>query len=380
MTRPPSTGLVSRRRFLQWSGLTLAAAPLGGVSASRSPESETLAEREHEARFYEKLHGGAVRCGLCPWGCVVPPGGRGRCRVRENRGGRYVTLVYGRPVARNNDPIEKKPFFHVYPGSRAYSIATVGCNFVCKFCQNWDISQAAPEQARVPFVPPEAIAAEAARQQCRTIAYTYSEPTIFFEYMLDCARAARDAGLGNVLVSNGFIADAPLRELCKVMTAIKVDFKAFSDSFYRDVCSGEREPVLATLKRLKDSGVWFEMVVLIIPTLNDRRDEIRRMCDWILRELGPDVPLHFTRFHPAYRLLNLPPTPTATLEQARALARQAGCRYVYTGNMPGGAGENTDCPQCGARVVNRYGHLVLSDSLKDGKCPACGAAIPGVWF
>jgi pyruvate formate lyase activating enzyme len=299
--------------------------------------------------------------------------------VRENRQGKYYSLVYGRPCVTNNDPIEKKPFFHVYPGSKAFSIATVGCNIECKFCQNWDISQAKPEDVSAPFRSPEDIVALALTQKVKTIAYTYSEPVVFTEYILDCAKAAKEAGLGNVIVSNGFFNEKPLKEWCSVATAIKIDFKAFSQKFYEETCSGQLQPVLDTLKRLAGSGIWFEIVVLIIPTLNDDMDEIKRMSAWIVKELGPNVPIHFTRFHPDYKLRNLPTTPPATLEKARQTAMKEGCNFVYTGNMPGAEGENTYCPTCKAVVVQRHGMAMLSNELKDGKCRKCGTVIPGVW-
>ena len=369
---------LSRRDFLKAAGALAASAAV----CPRLLDAEQFADRSpHEARYYDVLDGNAVRCGLCPWGCVVPDGGRGRCGVRENRGGRYFSLVYGFPVALNNDPIEKKPFFHVYPQSRAFSIATVGCNIHCKFCQNWDISQAKPEDARVEFRAPEDIVrmALALKEKPRTIAYTYSEPTIFFEYMADCAKAARSAGLGNVVVSNGFIAEAPLKELCSLVTAIKIDFKAFNDRFYEEICEGRLGPVKETLKRLAGSGVWFEIVVLTIPTLNDNLDEIRRMAAWISKELGPNVPLHFTRFHPDYKLRNLPPTPVETLTEAREAAMAEGCNFVYTGNAPGEGGQNTFCPSCKAVVIDRYGFSSRAVGLRNGRCARCGAPIPGVW-
>jgi pyruvate formate lyase activating enzyme len=366
-------GFLTRREFLATAGMAIAGSSL---ARDASPPGETAAR---EAGYYEKLDGNAVRCCLCPWQCMVTDGKRGKCRVRENRGGRYYSLVYGYPCTTNNDPIEKKPFFHVYPGSRALSIATVGCNIACKFCQNWDISQARPEDVRPVYLPPRKIVEQALAAKARAVAYTYSEPTIFFEYMLDCARAAKEAGLGNVVVSNGFIAEKPLKDLCSVVTAVKIDFKAFTEKFYADVCGGELQPVLESLKRLAGSGVWFEMVVLVIPTLNDDMDDIKRMSAWIVRELGPNVPLHFTRFHPAYRLNNLPPTPPRTLELARKTAMDAGCRFVYGGNLPGYEGENTYCPQCKTCVLDRYHFTLESNALKDGACPKCGTAIPGVW-
>jgi len=332
-----------------------------------------------EARYYEKLDDNKIKCTLCPWNCVVEKGERGLCEVRENKGGKYYSLVYGHPCSINVDPIEKKPFFHVYPGSTAFSLATVGCNIDCKFCQNWEIAQTNPDNIQTRYVPPEDIAEMASKSGARTVAYTYSEPTIFFEYMTDCARAAKDKKLGNVMVSNGFISEEPLKKLCDLMTAIKVDLKAFTEKFYRETCAGQLQPVLNTLKRIADSGTWLEIVVLIIPTLNDGMDEIKRMSAWIVKELGPNVPLHFTRFHPAYKMRNLPPTPIKTLHSAREKAMEEGCRFVYTGNMPGGEGENTFCPKCKTLLLDRYGHAIIEDFIKTGKCHKCGTKIPGIW-
>jgi pyruvate formate lyase activating enzyme len=333
----------------------------------------------HEASFYDKLGDGKIQCTLCPWNCTVPPGKRGHCEVRENRDGKYYSLIYGRPCARHNDPIEKKPFYHVYPGSKSYSIATVGCNIDCKFCQNWEISQALPEQITTRYFSPEQIARLAKDNGSKTVAYTYTEPTIFFEYMVDCAKAAKDLGIGNVVVSNGFIEEKPLKELCSIMTAIKIDLKAFSQSFYGKQCGGRLEPVKDTLKTLSESDIWYEIVVLLIPTLNDNMDEIKEMSAWIAKELGQDVPIHFTRFYPQYKIRNLPPTPPNILNKARRVAMAEGLNYVYGGNMPGIKGENTYCPQCGELAVNRYGHSVLVNHLKNGKCKKCGKTIPGVW-
>jgi len=358
---------VTRRDFLQQSAAA-AAAPLIATPALR------------EALFYEPAGTGrAVHCTLCPRGCVVPDRKRGYCRVRENRGGRYVTLVYGRPCAINNDPIEKKPFFHVYPGSKSLSIATVGCNMACKFCQNWDISQANPDRIRPAFRSPGDIVQAARNKKSRTIAFTYSEPTIFYEYMLDIARAAKDAGIGSVVVSNGFINREPLQALLPFLTAYKVDLKAFSQDFYGNVCDGRLREVLNTLKRIADSDVWLEIVVLVIPALNDDPDEIKRMAAWIVKELGPDVPVHFTRFHPQYKLRNLPRTPIKTIHRCRVIAEREGCHFAYGGNMPGAGGESTSCPKCGTHVIDRYGHGVMQNTIRGGKCPKCGTMIPGVW-
>ncbi|MCK5801643.1 MAG: AmmeMemoRadiSam system radical SAM enzyme [Lentisphaeria bacterium] len=364
----------TRRDFLCGVGLTAAGLAVGSVHGQPAP-----APSPHEASFYEPLGNGELQCTLCPWQCVVKEGQRGKCGVRENRNGRYYTLVYGRPCAINNDPIEKKPFFHVYPRSKALSIATVGCNIRCSFCQNWEISQSAPEDVRVRFMKPEEIVKIAADRKSRAIAYTYSEPTIFYEYMVDCAAQAKSAGIGNVMVSNGFISKEPLKKLCNLMTAIKIDLKAFTQEFYGKVCQGRLRPVQETLKRISESGVWLEIVVLIIPTLNDGTEEIKRMAGWIVENLGADVPLHFTRFHPAYKLRNLPPTPVKTLRRVRQIAIEQGCHFVYSGNIPGMDSEDTTCPTCKALIIDRHGHSVLSNHLQDGKCPKCGAVIPGVW-
>jgi pyruvate formate lyase activating enzyme len=368
---------ISRRDFLRGGIAAVAACPLLPLFA----QSETPGKKDTRktASYYEALPDREVRCTLCPWQCRVPPGRRGRCGVRENQDGRYVSLVYGRAVTTHTDPVEKKPFFHVYPGSQAFSIATAGCNFDCTFCQNWDISQATPEQIPVPFTSPDEIADKAREQKARAVAYTYSEPTIFFEYMRDCAKAARERGLANLMISNGFIAAEPLAELCKLMTAIKVDFKAFSPDFYRQVCSGELQPVLDTLRRIHDAGVWLEVVNLVIPTLNDPMDDIKRMAAWLVKQAGPDVPLHFTRFHASYKIRNLPPTPIQTLVRARETAMAEGCRFVYTGNYPGNEGEHTSCPACRKLLVKRYGLTAPEVFIVNGKCPACQAAIPGRW-
>ncbi|MFO7871583.1 MAG: AmmeMemoRadiSam system radical SAM enzyme [Kiritimatiellia bacterium] len=369
---------VSRRDFIR-------AATAAGLSVPALTASAALPSTPElrEARHYMKLGNNMVRCTLCPWQCMVAPGKRGNCGVRENRNGRYYTLVYGHPCSRHNDPIEKKPLFHVYPGSMAYSIATVGCNIHCKFCQNWEISQyqkSHPDKvADFPFVSPDQIAQSAARHNSKTVAYTYSEPTIFYEYMMDCAKAARERGIGNVVISNGFISKEPLRKLCEVMTAVKIDLKAFSQQFYAGLCGGLMKPVLDTLKTLADSGIWFEIVVLVIPTKNDGAEEIKRMAGWIVENLGADVPLHFTRFHPTYKITNLPATPPRTLALARETAMKQGCRFVYTGNLPGAEAETTFCPECRRPVIKRHGMMTLSEDLKEGRCPHCAAVIPGVW-
>ncbi len=316
---------------------------------------------------------------LCPRECHVAELERGYCGVRENVRGEYQTLVYGALCSANVDPIEKKPLFHFRPGTKAFSIATAGCNMECKFCQNWRISQFRPEQVESTPVTPARLVAACQSSGCPTIAYTYSEPVIFYEYMHDTAKLARESGIGSVMISNGYIQEAPLRQLCHHLSAVKIDFKAFTQKFYADSCDGELKPVLATLETLKDIGIWFEMVVLIIPTLNDSAAEIREMSEWVVAHLGPDVPMHFTRFHPTYRVTNLPSTPVKTIERCRQIALDAGVRYVYAGNVPMHPGENTYCHGCGHDLIRRIGFRVAANNMKAGHCPKCGTKIPGVW-
>jgi pyruvate formate lyase activating enzyme len=277
------------------------------------------------------------------------------------------------------DPIEKKPLSHFLPGSKALSIATAGCNVECKFCQNWEISQFRPEQIRDMNLQPEMLVSEALHRGIESIAFTYSEPVIFYEYMHDTARLAKKKGVASVMISNGYIKEKPMTQLCKHLSAVKIDLKAFTEKFYQDICSGKLQPVLDTLKLLKKNGMWFEIVVLIIPTLNDSEKEISEMCAWVFHELGPGVPIHFSRFHPTYKIKNLPPTPVSTLTRAREIALAAGLHYPYIGNVPGHDGESTYCPCCKKLVVRRLGYRVPEIAIKNGKCKYCGCVIPGVW-
>ena len=332
-----------------------------------------------EAAYYEKLPNRKIKCVLCPRECVIDDRERGYCGVRENRGGVYYTLVHSRVCSVNADPIEKKPFFHFLPGAAAFSIATAGCNVNCKMCQNWEISQVRPEQAQSLYLPPAQVAAAARRNRCRAVAYTYSEPVVFYEYMLDAAKACRAAGLRNVVVTGGYIRQEPLRELCRHVDAIKVDLKAFSQKFYREVVGGELKPVLDALVTMRKLGMWSEIVYLVIPTLNDSDAEFRALAKWIRANLGGDAPLHFSRFHPEYLLKNLPPTPLATLERAKAAADAEGLHYVYLGNVPGHPGEKTYCPKCRRVLVDREGFLVKSVNIDKGLCRYCRQPIAGVW-
>ncbi|HUX00166.1 MAG: AmmeMemoRadiSam system radical SAM enzyme [Phycisphaerae bacterium] len=333
----------------------------------------------HDAMWFERLPDKAVRCTLCPRECVVADVERGYCGVRENRGGDYKTLVYGNLCSTNVDPIEKKPLFHYLPGTVALSVATAGCNMECKFCQNWEISQFRPEQVPSVLVPPENLVRAAQARGIQTIAYTYSEPVVFYEYMHDTAAAGRAAGVGSVMISNGYINEPAIRKLCEHLTAVKVDLKAFTEKFYEDACAGRLAPVLGTLEVLADIGIHTEVVVLLVPTLNDSAAEVGRMTKWLVKALGPDVPVHFSRFHPTYRMKNLPPTPMETLERARKVALDAGLHYVYLGNVPFHEAESTYCPSCAKTVIGRVGYRVEATGLKDGACASCGMKIPGVW-
>ncbi|MCP4606611.1 MAG: AmmeMemoRadiSam system radical SAM enzyme [Proteobacteria bacterium] len=334
---------------------------------------------KHRALHWEDAKNKRIRCLLCPRECVVADRERGTCGVRENLDGVYYTLVHSNPCSLNNDPIEKKPLFHFRPGTKAFSIATAGCNIECRFCQNWQISQFRPEQVQSREASPEQVVYHARRLGSRSIAFTYSEPVIFYEYMRDICLAAEGTGIGRVMISNGYITEKPLKDLLPHMDAIKIDFKAFSESFYRDVCSAHLRPVLDTLVRIREAGVWLEMVMLVVPTLNDDVSELKAMCRWIMQKLGPDVPIHFTRFHPMYKIKNLPPTPVRTLEKARKIAVDAGLHFAYAGNVPGHPGENTNCPACGKTLIKRDGYFIEKNQIKDGGCPFCNAKIAGVW-
>jgi len=352
--------------------------PFGGAGMAAVAAKGNLSD--HEAMFYEKLPEGKARCGICPRACVISDGERGWCGTRENRRGVYKTLVYGKACSAHIDPIEKKPLYHYLPGTTALSVATAGCNFECKFCQNWEISQVRPEQIPATDLPPKRLVAIAKARRGPTLAFTYSEPTVFYEYVHDGARLGRAAGIGSTIISNGYMQEKPFRQLCQHLTAVKVDFKAFSDEFYRNICRGTLKPVLDTLVTARKIGIHLEIVVLVIPTLNDGDKELTDMAKWIVDNLGPDVPLHFSRFNPMYRLRNLPPTPVGTLQRAHRIARNAGIRYVYIGNVPMNPANHTYCPKCGKILIKRLGYLVRQNHVtKQGKCKFCGQTIPGIW-
>jgi pyruvate formate lyase activating enzyme len=363
-----------RRDFIRILGTAALACPFcvsGRAFAARGVP--------HKALHWKKLEDKFVACELCPRGCTVREGLTGRCGVRENRDGTFYTLVYANPCSLNNDPIEKKPLFHVLPGTDAYSIATVGCNIECLFCQNWQISQFSPDQVPSRQMSPDEVVKQALHVGAKSIAFTYSEPTVFYEYMLDICIAAKGTGLKKVIISNGYIREAPQKALLEHLDAVKIDFKSFSESFYSDICSGHLKPVLDSLERVKKSGVWLEMVMLTIPTLNDKTRELTAMSRWIFQKLGPNVPIHFTRFHPMYKMKNLPPTPVKTLDKARKIAMDAGIHFAYAGNVPGHPSEDTFCPSCNKTLIHRDGYAIVYNKIKNGKCPYCKNEIAGIW-
>lgn len=331
-----------------------------------------------EALYYKKLKDNMVQCFLCPHNCVIKENNTGFCYVRKNIKGKLYSLVYGKTVSAQIDPIEKKPLYHFLPGSRAFSIGTVGCNLRCKHCQNWQTSQAKPGEFFTRGLLPEEIIDEAINQNCRSISYTYNEPTIFYEYMLDTAKLAKKKGIKNTMVTNGFIKQEPLQELCKYINGVNCDLKSFEDSFYKKICSARLPPVLETLKTLKKNNIWFEITNLIIPTLNDDFKKIKEMCVWIKKNLGVESPMHFTAFYPCYKLSDLPPTPSSILIKARKIALDLGFNYVYIGNVYAKEGNNTYCTKCGELLIERYGFSVLTNNIQKGKC-SCGQKIAGVW-
>ncbi|MDA8089717.1 MAG: AmmeMemoRadiSam system radical SAM enzyme [Nitrospiraceae bacterium] len=335
-----------------------------------------------EAMFYEKTDGATVRCFLCAHRCVIGEGKRGICAVRENRGGTLYSLVYGRIAAINVDPIEKKPLYHFLPGSLSYSIATVGCNFRCEHCQNYEISQFPRERPDVGIpgkeMTPEAVVSAAIQAGCRSISYTYTEPTIFLEFALDCAMLARQSGIRNVFVSNGFMTAESAGAIAPYLDANNIDLKG-DERFYREICHARAAPVRETIKLMKEKGVWVEITTLIIPGHNDSAEVLRDIARFI-RSVDPFIPWHISQFYPAYRLLDSPPTPVETLKRAREIGFDEGLKHVYLGNVPGEGGEDTCCPFCGAVVVARSGFRILDMRLQGkGVCPSCSREIKGIW-
>jgi len=332
-----------------------------------------------EAMLYERLEREKVRCNLCGHRCIISSSKKGICGVRENRGGTLYTLVYGKAVAVHVDPIEKKPLFNFYPGSRSLSIATVGCNFRCLHCQNYDISQMPREQGQIVGndLEPDEVVSAAKRYGCKSISYTYTEPTIFFEYAYDTAKIANHEGIKNIFVTNGYMTHEALEMISPYLDAANVDLKSFNDEHYRKVCGARLEPVLDALKDMKRMGIWVEVTTLLIPTVNDSEDELRGIADFILL-LGPETPWHISAFYPTYKMADLPRTSANLIRKGREIGLQAGLRYVYSGNIPGDEGESTFCHNCGKVVIQRWGYQILENHIKDSRCAHCGTKIDGI--
>jgi pyruvate formate lyase activating enzyme len=350
------------------------------------PYHQLLADRSAEDdRIYKKLAmyqeetARGIMCRICPNECVLKEGAVSECRNRKVHNSKLYTMAYGNPCSANIDPIEKKPVYHFYPGTRAFSIATAGCNLACLNCQNWTISQTSPDKTRNYDLPPNKVVEECKSSGCKSIAYTYSEPTTFFEYAYDTAVVAREAGIKNVVKSNGYINPEPLKKLCTVIDAANIDLKSFNDNTYLRLTGGRLQPVLDSLKIYKDMGVWLEITYLVVPTWSDDLQEIRMMCQWLNKNGFSKTPIHFSRFYPVHKLEQLPPTPLVTLNKASSIAYEEGLQYVYTGNVPGHELSDTRCPSCKAVLIKREGFRIASNNIREGKCNKCGQIIDGVW-
>ncbi|MDR3569336.1 MAG: AmmeMemoRadiSam system radical SAM enzyme [Syntrophobacteraceae bacterium] len=331
-----------------------------------------------EAMFYRPLGEVRVHCFLCSHHCHIDSGGIGKCGVRQNRDGKLFSLVYGKPVARHVDPIEKKPLFHFLPGSTSYSIATAGCNFQCMFCQNADISQL-PISGEIDTrsITAKEVVEQAQKEGCASISYTYTEPTVFMEYALDVATLAKERGIQNVFVTNGYMSKEALDGVAPLLNAANVDLKSFDDAFYREKCGASLKPVLLTLERMKEKSIWLEVTTLIIPGLNDSEAELTQIAAFLV-SLGAEIPWHVSRFHPSYKMMDVGPTPVETIKRARQIGLDAGLRYVYTGNVPGEGGENTFCHSCGALLIERFGYSIRKQNIEGGVCAKCATAPAGV--
>jgi len=320
-----------------------------------------------------------IQCELCPKYCLIKPGRSGECRIRVNLNEKLTTVVYGFPCAIHIDPVEKKPLFHFLPGSKILSLATVGCNLHCRNCQNWEISQQNPEDSSAVPMSPRDLIKQAARYQCPSLAYTYTDPVVYYEYARDTAKLAKSQKLRNVLVTAAYINPKPWKQLLQYIDAANIDLKGINDDFYQKVCGATLKPVQEALVAAKEAGVMVEVTNLIIPTLNDHPGDLRKLCRWLKENMGADTPLHFSRFFPRYQMRNLPQTPPKTLDLARKIAREEGLNYVYIGNILSKQGQNTYCPKCGSLLIERSGYRVLRQRIKDGKCPDCQEKIYGVW-
>jgi pyruvate formate lyase activating enzyme len=368
---------LNRRSFIK--KFLLYGLSMGATSPFLSSSTQAGGSDGQKAMFFKKTDGNLIQCELCFRQCLIPEGRRGFCRVRENRKGDLRSLVYGKPAGLQVDPIELEPMYHMVPGHKNLCVYTASCNFRCKHCQNWSISQSAPEQIRPLRYTPGGIVEETLKQGCRSISHSINEPTVFFEMMYDVARIAKKKGLLTLCHTNGGMAKEPMTELLKYLDGVTVDLKSFNPRFYREISEAKLEPVLGTLKTIRQSGKHLEIVNLIIPTLNDDLADIKKMCRWVIENLGQETPIHFTRFSPQYKMTHLPHTPIRTLEQAMEIARAEGMKYVYVGNVVGHPANSTYCPQCGKMLVERSHFIMLKNHIKNGRCPSCNERIPGVW-
>ncbi|MCX6256530.1 MAG: AmmeMemoRadiSam system radical SAM enzyme [Bacteroidia bacterium] len=373
---------MNKRRFIE-----MGLAGIGGFCLSRnsmamdgimSSKTGGLWKWSKEAFYYSETPRG-LKCLVCPNECTLKPGETSLCRNRVSKDNKLYSVAYGNPCAVYNDPIEKKPLLHFLPNTHAYSIATAGCNFACLNCQNWEISQSSPYDTNNEDLMPGKVVENCLAQKCRSVAYTYSEPISFYEYMFDTAKLAREKNLKNVLVSNGYINEKPLRDLCRYIDAANINLKSFSDDIYLRLNAGKLQPVLDTLKTLRDEGVWLEITNLVVPSWTDDFDMIKRMCDWLVLNKFDNYPLHFLKFHPMYKLTQLPSTPDSALHKAKEIALNAGCKYIYMGNVADLDAMSVYCPKCKTVVLQRKGYMVVSKNLKLGACAKCGCKINGVW-
>jgi pyruvate formate lyase activating enzyme len=370
---------ISKREFLKKS-LSLSAGlvcfPCKALLNETDPEVQGIYKR---VAMYQEETARGIMCLICPNGCVLKEGELSKCNNRKVHNSKLYTLAYGNPCAVNVDPVEKKPLYHFFPGSRAYSIATAGCNLVCLNCQNWTISQTSPDKTRNYKLAPEEVIEGCKASGCKSIAYTYSEPATFYEYVFETATLARKAGIKNIVKSNGYINPEPLKKLCSVIDAANIDLKAFSESTYLKLTGGRLQPVLDSLKVYKERGIWLEITNLVVPTWTDDTSEIRRMCRWLSENGFRNTPIHFSRFYPIHKLEQLPPTPVDVLNKIAGIAAEEGLIHVYTGNVPGNELADTKCPSCKTILIKRQGFRIESNTLSAGKCSKCGHTIDGIW-
>ena len=379
----PQACEMTRRDFMKRGLYGACAICMAGVFGVPRPAYAGAAKKgfvnPKPSQWFSPLSDSALRCTLCPVGCRIPPGKRGKCRVRENRGGQGYTLAYGNPVLVQMDPVERKPFFHVMPGTRALSISTAGCPLECQFCEVWDMALVGPEDVHAYDLPPEKVVAHAKSAGAQAISYAFGEPVVFYEYMYDTAVIAKREGLANLVHTSGYISPEPLRALIDYLDAVNIDVKGFDNDFYRNMVGGEIEPVKAALGMLKQADIHIEITNLVIPGVNDDMEQVKQMCTWIRNELGAGVPVHFARFYPLYKLSNLPQTPVSTLDKVRDTAREAGLEHVYIARVTGHEGENTFCPHCNEKIIDRMGFVIEAMHLDNGKCTYCGGVVSGKW-